>query len=62
MDAISTAYETGFANGYGTEPVDETAEYATLAETQSWEDGYSAGKQGREADDAHRVWLDAQGV
>jgi len=57
---LTTAYETGFANGYGTEPIADT-EYATLGETQSWEDGYGAGRQARQDDDAHRAQLDAQG-
>lgn len=56
---LTTAYETGFANGYGTEPTE--AEFATLAETQSWEDGYGDGQKARQADDAHRARLDAQG-
>lgn len=61
MDAkLTTAYETGFANGYGTEPIAEDG-FDTLAETQSWEDGYGAGRQARQDDDAHRARLDAQG-
>ena len=53
MDTTA-AYEVGFANGYGTEAISDT-EFATLAETQSWETGYDAGRVARADDDRHRA-------